>query len=43
VGAIEIHDRFAYVAISKGQSAKALRSLAEGRIKGKKFKTTLVQ
>jgi hypothetical protein len=33
----------ALVAISKGQSAKALRSLAKGRIKGKKFKTTLVE
>jgi ATP-independent RNA helicase DbpA len=43
VGTIEIHDRFSFVAISKRQSAKALRSLAEGRIKGKKFRTTLVQ
>jgi ATP-independent RNA helicase DbpA len=42
VGTIEIHDRFSYVAVSKSESAKALRSLSEGRIKGKRFKTTLV-
>jgi ATP-independent RNA helicase DbpA len=43
VGTIEIHDRFSYVAVSKAESAKALRSLCDGRIKGKRFKTTLVQ
>jgi ATP-independent RNA helicase DbpA len=43
VGTIEIHDRFSYVAVTKAASAKALRSLCEGRIKGKRFKTTLVQ
>jgi ATP-independent RNA helicase DbpA len=42
VGTIEIHDRFSYVAVSKSESAKAVRSLSEGRIKGKRFKTTLV-
>jgi ATP-independent RNA helicase DbpA len=42
VGTIEIHDRFTYVAVSKSVSAKAVRSLCEGRIKGKRFKTTLV-
>ena len=42
VGTIEIHDRFSYVAVRKSESAKAVRSLSEGRIKGKRFKTTLV-
>ena len=42
VGTIEIHDRFSYVAVSKSESAKAVRNLSEGRIKGKRFKTTLV-
>jgi ATP-dependent RNA helicase DbpA len=43
VGTIEIHDRFSYVAVSKAESAEAQRSLCEGRIKGKRFKTTLVR
>jgi ATP-independent RNA helicase DbpA len=43
VGTIEIHDRFSYVAVSRAESARGLRSLCEGRIKGKRFKTTLVQ
>ncbi|HEY5959095.1 MAG TPA: ATP-dependent RNA helicase DbpA [Polyangiaceae bacterium] len=42
IGKIEIHDRFAYVAVSKDASARALRSLSEGRIKGKRFKVELV-
>jgi ATP-independent RNA helicase DbpA len=42
IGKIEIHDRFAYVAVSKEASAGALRSLSEGRIKGKRFKVELV-
>jgi ATP-independent RNA helicase DbpA len=43
VGRIEIHDRFTYVAVSKGASAAAQRGLTQGRIKGKKFKVTLVE
>ncbi len=43
IGIIEIHDRFAYVAISKDVSMKAQQSLSEGRIKGKRFKVELVK
>jgi len=43
VGKIEIHERFAYVAVKKSISARALRSLSEGRIKGKKFRVELVK
>jgi ATP-independent RNA helicase DbpA len=42
IGRIEIHDRFTYIAVSKSASAAAQRGLAQGRIKGKKFKVTLV-
>jgi ATP-dependent RNA helicase DbpA len=38
VGKIEIHDRFAYVAIAKGCVDRAIEKLGAGRIKGKKFK-----
>jgi len=41
VGKIEIHDNFAYVAVSRGVSAAALKSLSEGRIKGRRFRVTL--
>ena len=43
IGKIEIHDRFSYVAVSKSASQAARKSLNDGRIKGKKFKTTLVE
>jgi ATP-independent RNA helicase DbpA len=42
IGKIEIHDRFAYVAVEKRVCAEALRSLSAGRIKGKRFKVELV-
>ncbi|HVR20854.1 MAG TPA: ATP-dependent RNA helicase DbpA, partial [Polyangiaceae bacterium] len=35
VGKIEIHDRFSFVAVSRGVSQKALASLRDGRIKGR--------
>jgi len=38
IGKIEIHDRFAYVAVAKHVADKALASLTAGKIKGKKFK-----
>jgi ATP-independent RNA helicase DbpA len=40
VGKIEIHDRFAYVAVEKSVSEQALKSLREGRIKGRRFRVT---
>ena len=43
IGKIEIHDRITYVAVSREVSQSALRSLNEGRIKGRKFKVTLVK
>jgi ATP-independent RNA helicase DbpA len=43
IGKIEIHERFAYVAVAKSVSQKALSSLNEGRIKGKRFKAELVK
>jgi ATP-independent RNA helicase DbpA len=43
IGKIEIHERFAYVAVEKGVSRRALDSLNQGRIKGKRFKAELVK
>ncbi|HMJ14773.1 MAG TPA: ATP-dependent RNA helicase DbpA [Polyangiaceae bacterium] len=43
IGVIEIHDRFAYVAVAKSVSQRALQSLNEGRIKGKRFKAELMK
>src|SRR5450432_2790101 len=40
VGKIEIHDHFAYVAVSKSVSRAAQLSLSTGRIKGRKFQVT---
>jgi len=40
VGKIEIHDHFAYVAVSKSVSRAAQQSLSTGRIKGRKFQVT---
>ncbi|MFO0696281.1 MAG: ATP-dependent RNA helicase DbpA [Polyangiales bacterium] len=42
VGKIEIHDHFAYVAVSKRVSGRALESLSNGRIKGRRFRVSLV-
>jgi ATP-independent RNA helicase DbpA len=41
VGKIEIHDNFAYVAVSTSVCSSALKSLSTGRIKGKRFVVTL--
>jgi ATP-independent RNA helicase DbpA len=43
IGKIEIHERFAYVAVAKSVSRRALDSLNQGRIKGKRFKAELVK
>ena len=42
VGKIEIHDRRSYVAVACAVSRKAVRSLDNGRIKRKKFRSSLV-
>ncbi|HEX6766529.1 MAG TPA: ATP-dependent RNA helicase DbpA [Polyangiaceae bacterium] len=42
VGKIEIHDRFSFVAVSRGVSQKALASLRDGRIKGRRFQVARV-
>ena len=38
VGKIEIHDRFSYVAVDRDLAAAALKSLRNGRIKGRKLR-----
>ncbi len=43
VGKIEIHDKFSYVAVAKTVSKRAVQSLGEGRIKGKRFKAEIVK
>jgi ATP-dependent RNA helicase DbpA len=43
IGKIEIHDRFSFVAVAKSVSQKALASLSEGRIKGRRFRVTRVE
>jgi ATP-independent RNA helicase DbpA len=43
VGKIEIHDRFSFVAVTKAASQKALASLQAGRIKGRRFRASLVE
>ncbi len=42
IGKIEIHDHFSFVAVAARVSLQAQQSLNDGRIKGKRFKTTLV-
>lgn len=42
IGKIEIHDRLSYVAVSKTVSQKAVVSLNEGRIKGKRFRAFII-
>ena len=42
VGKIEIHDHYAFVAVAQSASQTALKRLNEGRIKGKRFRVTLV-
>jgi ATP-independent RNA helicase DbpA len=43
VGKIEIHDRFSFVAVKKAVSQKALTSLRDGRIKGRRFRVDRVE
>jgi ATP-dependent RNA helicase DbpA len=43
VGKIELHDRFCYVAVTAGVSKQAVKSLNRGRIKGRRFRATLVE
>ena len=38
IGKIEIHDRFAYVAVRESVADAALVALRDGRIKGKRFR-----
>lgn len=42
VGKIEIHDRLSYVAVAQHCSRHAVQSLNNGRIKGRRFRATLV-
>ena len=42
VGKIEIQDRLTYVAVTHSVSREAVASLNRGRIKGKRFRATLV-
>ncbi|MHC4847235.1 MAG: ATP-dependent RNA helicase DbpA [Planctomycetota bacterium] len=43
IGKIEIHDRRAYVAVARDVCRKAVDSLNNGRIKGRKFRASLVR
>lgn len=43
IGKIEIHDRFAYVAVSASIASVALKRLQDGRIKGRKFRVEAVR
>ncbi|MDQ2644294.1 MAG: ATP-dependent RNA helicase DbpA [Myxococcota bacterium] len=42
VGKIEIHDHHAFVAVAQAAASTALKRLNAGRIKGKRFRVTLV-
>ncbi|MHC4848643.1 MAG: ATP-dependent RNA helicase DbpA [Planctomycetota bacterium] len=42
IGKIELHDRRAYVAVAREVSRRAVESIENGRIKGRKFRATLV-
>jgi len=42
IGKIEIHDRLSYVAVARRVSRKAVESLNQGRIKGRRFRASLV-
>lgn len=41
IGKIETHDDFTYVAVSRSVSRAALKSLTDGRIKGRRFRVVL--
>jgi hypothetical protein len=42
VGIIEIQDKLSYVAVARSVSRLAVRRLNDGRVKGKRFRATLV-
>jgi ATP-independent RNA helicase DbpA len=42
IGRIEIQDRLSYVAIAKRHAPRAVKSINDGRIKGKRFRASLV-
>ncbi len=42
IGKIEIHERLSYVAVSKTVSQEAVESLNKGRIKGKRFRASII-
>ncbi len=42
IGTIEIHDRLSYVAVSRSVSRDAVESLNQGRIKGKRFRASII-
>jgi ATP-independent RNA helicase DbpA len=43
IGKIEIHDRLSYVAVARAHGKAAVRSLTEGRIKGRRLRTSLIE
>jgi ATP-independent RNA helicase DbpA len=43
IGKIEIHDRFSYVAVTKSIAPQAMKSLTEGRVKGRKVRVEFVR
>ena len=43
IGKIEIHETFTYVAVAKDIAHAAVKSLTEGRIKGRRFKVGFVE
>ena len=42
-GMIEIQDKLTYVAVARSVSRQAVQRLNNGRIKGKRFRATLVE
>ena len=43
VGIIEIQDKLTYVAVARSVSRQAVQRLNDGRVKGKRFRATLVE
>jgi ATP-independent RNA helicase DbpA len=43
IGKIEIHEHFTYVAVAKAIANEAVRSLSNGKIKGRRFKVGFVE
>ena len=42
VGKIEVQDRLSYVAVASGAAGDAVECINQGRIKGKRFRATLI-